>query len=74
MAVQTEPTWISCRDRLPPDNQVVLTKIDDRLGVRNEQELLRHRNLWWLKDKSMYVYYSPTHWADRVRELERRRA
>jgi hypothetical protein len=54
--------WIKCIDRLPTENLVVKTKIDDIQGERNEQELKRKGNLWWLKDDSMYVYYRPTHW------------
>lgn len=45
-----------------PENEIVLTKIDDADGVRNEQPLIRHRNLWFFTDESMYVYYRPTHW------------
>jgi hypothetical protein len=56
--------WIKCIDRLPSDNIVVETKIDDIQGKRNEQELKRKGNLWWLKDDSMYVYYRPTHWRE----------
>lgn len=45
-----------------PNGIVVQTKIDDGLGVRNEQPLKRGGNLWWFPDGSMYVYYTPTHW------------
>lgn len=51
-----------------PEHQPVLTKIDDGLGVRNEQVLKRDGRLWWFPDGSMYVYYTPTHW--RAREDE----
>lgn len=54
--------WISCDDSPPEDGVVVLTKIDDGRGVRNEQPLMKRGNLWWLADGSMYVYYRPTHW------------
>lgn len=40
----------------------VMTKIDDANGSRNEQSLVRHGNLWFFPDMSMYVYYRPTHW------------
>ena len=46
-----------------PENEVVLTKIDDADGVRNVTTLKRRGRLWWFADGSMYVYYSPTHWA-----------
>jgi hypothetical protein len=46
-----------------PDGVEVMTKIDDARGVRNETTLKRRGNLWWFPDGSMYVYYTPTHWA-----------
>lgn len=55
--------WISVRDRRPPEGVPVLTKIDDGRGVRNEQSMVLRGNLWWFPDGSMYVYYTPTHWA-----------
>lgn len=45
-----------------PERTVVLTKISDADGDRNEQELQRDGRLWFLPDHSMYVYYTPTHW------------
>lgn len=45
-----------------PVNEVVMTKIDDARGCRNEQELRLQNGLWWIPDGSMYVYYCPTHW------------
>jgi hypothetical protein len=46
-----------------PQGVPVLTKISDERGDRNEQPLVRKGNLWWFVDGSMYVYYTPTHWA-----------
>lgn len=43
-----------------------MTKVDDEKGVRNEQELKRQGNLWFVPDGSMYVYYTPTHWREKV--------
>lgn len=43
---------------------MVLTKIDDADGCRNEQPLKRRGPLWFKPDGSMYVYYSPTHWKE----------
>jgi hypothetical protein len=57
-----EIPWIACKDIMPPDNCVVMTKIDDVRGKRNEQRLKYHSNLWWVPDGSMYVFYTPTHW------------
>lgn len=54
--------WISTSEQLPPENQIVDTKIDDEKGLRNDCQLIFSNNLWWLPDKSMYIYYTPTHW------------
>ncbi|MCM1364688.1 MAG: DUF551 domain-containing protein [Ruminococcus sp.] len=54
--------WISVKDELPPEKVIVNTKIDDGNGIRNKQPLYRYKNLWFLADGSMYVYYTPTHW------------
>ena len=49
-----------------PEGKLVLTKIDDDNGVRNEQTLARFGNMWFVDErKSMYVYYAPTHyWSE----------
>jgi hypothetical protein len=57
-----ENEWIKCKDQLPPDGEVVETKIDDDKEERNIQPLLRQGRLWFLPDTAMYVYYTPTHW------------
>lgn len=54
--------WFNVAIVLPPEGEVVETKIDDWRGLRNEQPLYRKGNLWFLSDGSMYVYYTPTHW------------
>jgi hypothetical protein len=54
--------WTKCSAELPPENEVVNTKIDDERGSRNEGTLKRRGNLWWTPDGAMYVYYTPTHW------------
>jgi hypothetical protein len=54
--------WRPISKLLPADGVVVMTRIDDGRGVRNEQPLYRDGRLWFLKDGSMYVYYTPTHW------------
>ena len=61
------PHWIPTSEELPPENQIVDTKVDDEKGVRNEQQLLHSHNLWFLPDKSMYVYYTPTHWKHKAK-------
>jgi hypothetical protein len=45
-----------------PENQAVMTKIDDSKGSRNEQVMVRSGNLWFAGDT--YVYYTPTHWRE----------
>ena len=54
--------WIDARVRVPPEGEVVETKMDDERGVRNKQRLIRQGRLWYFDDMSMYVYYTPTHW------------
>jgi len=45
------------------ENVLYLTKIDDEeRGPRNETILKRNGNLWYVKDGSSYVYYTPTHY------------
>jgi len=50
---------------LAPPNELLMTKIDDEDGCRNEQPMMRRGNLWWInvgEPGEMYVYYVPTHW------------
>ena len=54
--------WIETAHALPPEGEVVETKIDDAKGVRNEALLKRLGNMMFFADESMYVYYVPTHW------------
>jgi hypothetical protein len=56
--------WTVCVDQMPPENVLVMTKIDDERGIRNEQALCFHSHLWWTRcgADAMYVYYTPTHW------------
>ena len=46
----------------PPEGALLETKIDDANGLRNEAKLIRQGGLFFMEDKSMYVYYCPTHW------------
>jgi hypothetical protein len=54
--------WIEVAKLLPENEVVVMTKIDDTKGIRNEQPMYRKGGLWFVQDGSMYVYYTPTHW------------
>ena len=51
-----------------PEGVLVMTKIDDANGVRNEQTLSKQGNLWF--SGSMYVYYHPTHYRE-LTQLEK---
>lgn len=55
-----QQAWISTKVRVPPESELVDTKIDDERGVRNVQHLTRRGRLWF--SAGMYVYYTPTHW------------
>ncbi len=55
-------SWVSVGFKKPPENILVETKIDDIKGVRNEAKLARRGNLYFVEDRTMYVYYMPTHW------------
>jgi hypothetical protein len=69
MPTATKYNWKRCADQLPPLNVKVMTKIDDDKGVRNEQSLRLckkspdTRPIWFFPESSLYVYYTPTHWA-----------
>lgn len=58
--------WKEISKETPPKDKVIMTKIDDEHGSRNEQELMWDGKLWWYPDKSMYVYYQPTHWKSHI--------
>jgi len=55
-------SWKVVKQENPPKEQLILTKIDDKNGERNIARLSFDGKLWWLPNKSMYVYYTPTHW------------
>ena len=53
--------WKRIMDILPEEYKVVETKIDDGKSMRNQQNLYRYKNLWFLPDGSMYrVLYANT--------------
>lgn len=56
--------WINVHDRLPEEGIIVETVISDQHGTRNEARLVRQGGLWFFEDRSMYVYYTPTHWRE----------
>ena len=54
--------WNNLQVIQPKDGILVDTKVDDGHGIRNEQPLIKKGNLWWDKEETMQVYYTPTHW------------
>lgn len=56
-----------------PEGIEVMTKIDDGGGERNVQSLVKRTRvmgktnpMFWTPDGTMYVYYTPTHWAEKA--------
>jgi hypothetical protein len=56
--------WTRVIDEFPPEDTEVETKVDDLMGVRNEQELNRDGRIWFKADGTE-VDYTPTHWRKR---------
>ena len=55
--------WIQMQLQLPPENIEVLTKIHDKKGSRNIQQLTRVGTLFF-GDPGNYIYSTPTHWQN----------
>jgi hypothetical protein len=49
--------WIHTSEQLPPEGQPVTV-----MNGPNEQTLIFDQGLWWLPDRSMYVYFTPKVW------------
>lgn len=64
MSIGSLISWWKTSELLPPQGEVVFTKIADEQGERNEQLLKLSGRLWFVPDGSMYVYYKPTHWRE----------
>lgn len=43
----------------PPPERVL---IEVRTPSGDERSLIFDSGLWWMPDRSMYVYFEPTHW------------
>lgn len=54
--------WTHVEKAIPEDGRIVMTKLDDTRGCRNEQPLKLIKRLWYVPDEAIYVYYVPTHW------------
>lgn len=53
-----------------PEGRVVRTKVCDSEG--SYQKLIKHGRLWWFPDMSIYIYYTPTHWAEVEAEMTKK--
>lgn len=53
--------WTRVADVRPADGQTV--EVITPGGV--QRTLIYDRNLWWLPDRSMYCYFTPTFWRVR---------
>ena len=42
--------WVLINSLQPPENKVINYKIDDEKGCRNECQLIKKGNLYWLPD------------------------
>lgn len=52
--------WVRTAERRPPSGwEGVVMRSDG-----HETRLVYERPLWWLPDRSMYVYYQPVMWAE----------
>ncbi len=53
--------WIPTESLLPPEGVEVEVENGGRI-----QTLIYDRNLWWVRDKSMYVYFTPKRWRHKA--------
>ena len=58
MRLRDGAPWTPVADALPPSGQVVQV----RTPGGDVRSLIFEVTLWWLPDRSMYVYFTPTHW------------
>lgn len=56
--------WIATKNRTPPENQIVETKIDNEKGLRKHLYLVYHEGQWWQPDMSVRVHHTPTYWKE----------
>lgn len=53
--------WTSTRKELPPEGELVETRIADQYGVRNQKPLIRTGKIWSTAD-GVQMFYTPTQW------------
>lgn len=51
-------SWIKTSQSLPPEGKLVETMSSGG----QVQNMFLKKNLWWVEDGSMYVYYTPAFW------------
>jgi len=51
--------WTYTADCQPPENVLLEVLQSD---LKTQSKLIRDGRLYWLPDRSMYVYYTPTMW------------
>lgn len=54
--------WTETSLVVPENGVVVDTVILDKHGCRGRQRLIRIGNAWLSPDRSIHMYYTPTHW------------
>ncbi len=54
-------TWTLTQEKLPPEG----TRCEVITPGGDQRELVKGPGgLWFLPDRSMYVYFTPTHWKE----------
>jgi hypothetical protein len=62
----SESRWTETRHNPPPENRVVQTLICHGPDITHETLLMRQGTFWFVPDRSMRVYYTPTYWREIV--------
>lgn len=68
MSTETAPDWHLTADIVPPER----AEVDVMLSDGSTQRLVRIGGLWFVPDRSMYVYFVPRHWKFPTPEDEAR--
>lgn len=53
---------IEINSQRPPEGEIIETCKIFNGKEEMKQDLILQGSLFWLKDKSIYIYYTPTHW------------
>lgn len=57
----SERNWTRTEESRPPDG----AEVEAMDGSGRVTNLTFYRGMWWLPDRSMYVYYVPQFWKPR---------